>query len=49
MQVIRWFVLFGLIAYGADTALYHGAHADSVIYLARHVSAGILLGLLQTL
>jgi len=45
MQVARWFVFAGLIAYCADAALYGAIHADAVIYLARNVARGILLGL----
>jgi hypothetical protein len=49
MQVIRWFIFAGLIAYGADKAFYGGVHADAILYLARNVGIGILLGMLRTL
>jgi hypothetical protein len=49
MQVVRWFSFVGLIAFCADTALYGGVHADSIIYLVRNVGRGVLLGALSML
>lgn len=46
MQIVRWVMFTGAIAYCGDVAAFGGVHGDAVIALAHNIGRGILLGLL---